>query len=89
MSDLMDIAVYLLIFGAGFAFQAVLPGNLRMILIYPLAFVLGFLTHTLNNFLLLTFALGMTSRAAIGGYWTCVILELICLAAGFSVSLFI
>jgi len=85
----MDPMVYLLVFGVGFAFQAVLPGNLRMVLIYPLAFVLGFLTNTLSNFLLLTFALGMTSRAAVGGYWMCVALELTCLVIGFSVSFFI
>jgi len=82
----MDIMVFLVIFAAGFGFQAVLPGSIRMVLIYPLAFVLGLLTHTLNNFLFLTFALGMTTRAVVGGYWMCVALELICLVAGFLTS---
>jgi len=85
----MDIIFFLLIFGAGFIFQVFLPGQIRMILIYPLAFVLGFLTQTYNNFLLFTFAAGMTTRAIVGGYWMCVVLELSCLGIGFLAGYFI
>jgi hypothetical protein len=81
--------LFILIFIAGLIFQAVLPGWLRMILIYPLAFILGFLTHSFNNFLFLTFGLGMTTRAVIGGYWSCVTLEISCLIFGFIVSILI
>ncbi len=85
----MDNIVFLLVFATGFGFQTVLPGSLRRFLIYPLAFVLGFLTHTLDNFLLLAFGLGMTARAVVGGYWMCVALELGCLLSGLLVSFFI
>jgi len=82
----MDFVILFIIFAAGFGFQAVLPGSLRMVLIYPLAFVLGLLTYGMNNFLFLAFSLGMTTRALVGGYWTCVALELTCLIAGLLTS---
>lgn len=80
---------FVLVFVFGLVFQSVLPGWLRMILIYPLAFLLGFLTHSFDNFLFLAFGLGMTSRAFIGGYWSCVLLEISCLIIGFLVSIII
>jgi hypothetical protein len=42
-----------------------------------------------NNFLFLTFGLGMTTRAVIGGYWSCVTLEISCLIFSFIVSILI
>lgn len=85
----MDITIFFLIFGLGFIFQAVLPRPIRMFSIYPLAFVLGLLTHTYNNFLFFTFAFGMTTRAIVGGYWMCIALELSCLITGFLIGYFI
>jgi len=82
----MDILLFLLIFTGGLVFQTILPGQIRMFLIYPLAFVLGFLTHAYNNFLLFAFAFGMTTRAIVGGYWMCIILELGCLITGFLIG---
>lgn len=38
--------IWLLVaFIVGLIFQSVLPGSIRMVLIYPLAILLGFLTH--------------------------------------------
>jgi hypothetical protein len=77
---------FILIFILGLIFQAILPGSIRMFLIYPLVFILGILANI--NILFLVFALGMTSRALIGGYWRCLILELFLLFLGFLLSVF-
>ena len=80
--------IWLLVaFIVGLIFQSVLPGSIRMVLIYPLAILLGFLTHI--DILFLMFGLGMTSRAIIGGYWACVSLELSCLLMGIAIGFFI
>jgi hypothetical protein len=84
---MINMIEFLIVFLIGLIFQSILPSELRMILIYPLAIVLGFLAHI--NILFLVFGLGMTSRALIGGYWTCVLLETICLLIGVGVAFII
>lgn len=80
------ILFYVASAAGGFIFQTILPGYIRMIVIYPLAFVLGLTTMVFSNFLILAFAIGMILRAVAGGYWFCVTLETIMLIAGIAVS---
>ena len=84
-----DIIFYFMVFGAGFIFQSVLPGQIRMVLIYPLSLLLGILTIKLPNYFLLAFNVGMISRAAVGGYWMCVVLEAALLAGGLVIGLLV
>jgi len=72
---------FILIFIFGLFFQTILPSNMRMLLIYPIVFILGILANI--NILFLIFALGMSSRALMGGFWFCLILELFLLFLGF------
>lgn len=83
------ILIYVVVFALGFVFQALLPGNIRMLLIYPLSFVLGILTIKLADYNPLAFNLGMISRAAVGSYWMCVLLEAALLVAGLVVGFLI
>jgi hypothetical protein len=82
----IDLIWYPVIFLLGFLFQLLLPGPIRMFLIYPLALALSFVSFQFSNFLALAFALGMTSRAVIGGYWICVILEAFMIIVGIAIS---
>ncbi|NIM47039.1 MAG: hypothetical protein GTN40_02670 [Candidatus Aenigmarchaeota archaeon] len=58
-----------------------LPNKIRIFSIYPIVLILGILANF--NILFLIFALGMSSRALMGGFWFCLILELILLFLGF------
>jgi len=71
---------------AGLVFQSLLPSSIRMFLIYPLSFTLGFASNYFSNFLPFFFDLGMSLRAAIGQYWMCFMLEISLLIAGFAVA---
>ena len=73
----------------GLLFQSVLPGRVRMFLIYPLSFVLGTASGLLSNIIPLSFGLGMSLRAAIGKYWICFLLEICLLVVGFAVAFLI
>lgn len=84
----IPIIWYPIIFLAGFLFQFFLPGVIRMILIYPFVLVLAFVSLHFSNFLFITFAFGMTSRAVIGGYWACVALETFMIIVGVAASFF-
>ncbi len=72
----------------GFAFQSILPGNIRM-LIYPLSFMLGLITGMFSFYYLLAFNLGMISKAAVGRYWHCVFLEVMLLSLGLMIGIFV
>jgi hypothetical protein len=74
---------------AGLLFQSLLPGRIRMFLIYPLSFALGLASGLLSSFLPFFFGLGMSLRAAIGQYWMCFVLEVSLLIIGFAVSFLI
>jgi hypothetical protein len=82
-----EIIFYFITFGLGFIFQSLLPGKIRMVLIYPLSLLLGILTIKLPNYFLLAFNVGMISRAVAGGYWMCVALETALLAAGLAIGI--
>ncbi len=77
---------YVLLAIVGLIFQSVLPGRIRMFLIYPLSFVFGFSSNQFSNFMPLAFGFGMSARAAVGQYWMCFILEIFLLIAGFAVA---
>ncbi len=72
---------FILIFIFGLIFQSMLPNKIRIFSIYPIVLILGILANF--NILFLIFALGMSSRALMGGFWFCLILELILLFLGF------
>ena len=77
-----NIVFYIIVFVAGLIFQEILPGYIRMFLIYPMVAILAFASLKFSNFYLLTFAFGMTSRALIGGYLMCVFLETVMIILG-------
>lgn len=77
-----NIILYIVVFFAGLIFQEILPGQIRMFLIYPMVAILAFASFKFSNFYLLTFAFGMTSRALIGGYLMCVFLETVMIILG-------
>jgi hypothetical protein len=81
---------------AGLLFQSLLHGNLRL-MIYPLNALLGVAAGYLAgmdqglDFALsvVAFCLGMAGRAAMGGYWNCVAMELGCMAFGVLVGIYL
>jgi hypothetical protein len=81
---------------AGLLFQSLLHGG-RRIIVYPLnfllgvaaAFVAGLDTGLDYSIAICAFCIGMASRAAMGGYWHCVLMELGCLAAGIFVGFYL
>jgi hypothetical protein len=83
---MMSPIFYLLALATGLLFQTMLPGYIRMILIYPLSFILGLTTMLFTNYLALAFGIGMISSALLRGYWVCGVLEIILLVVGVFVS---
>jgi len=80
----LSILLYVALALAGFIFQSLLRGGVRAV-IYPLSFALGTMAgYYFGQYALyaLSFNAGMISRAAVGGYWHCVLLEAVCLALG-------
>jgi uncharacterized membrane protein YdfJ with MMPL/SSD domain len=80
----LTILLYASLALVGFIFQSLLHGSVRL-LVYPLSFVLGVVVG--SNFSsyavhALSFNVGMVSRAAVGGYWHCVLIEAACLVLG-------
>lgn len=83
---ILELWPYIAALVTGLLFQSLLPGSIRMLLIYPLSFVLGFASIQLSNFLFLFFGIGMSARAAVGQYWMCFMLEIAMLIGGFAVA---
>jgi len=85
---LETIIIYITLGGLGLIFQAILRGEIRII-IYPLSFILGLITGIHFNYYTLSFNVGMISRAAISGYWICALVETAALVAGFLVGFYV
>ncbi len=87
----LTILLYASLVLVGFIFQSLLHGGVRL-LVYPLSFVLGVVVG--SNFgsyavHALSFNVGMVSRAAMGGYWHCVLIEGACLVFGIAVGFYL
>ncbi len=78
---LYGIWLYLIFALLGLFFQNFLHSGIRIV-IYPLSFILGLVIGYNLNYYVLSFNLGMISRAVIGGYWHCVVVESLCLLSG-------
>jgi len=75
-----------IVFVVGVVFQSLLPGTYRMFIDAIIGFLGGLIASITNNYILLSFSLGLLGRMIVGKYIICIILMAIYISLGFLIG---